>query len=188
MNGFAKFLNTNPKTYPPKKKAFVFCLIMLPSISIFAWFAVQTYIRGSENFEDLTHVTGIITNERIMKHKHNGKHKSYDEDVIVISIQGCDDELGFMAYDACYPKLTNLVSKNREIIADVYYDQHGQRIEQNVTLHTFDLKINGERIVRIEDIRKSELTGSLICSLITVLLILFTFIGAKKIKLKGVIG
>ena len=78
-----------------------------------------------------------------------------------------------------------MVSTDSELIADVYYDKSRQRIEQNVTLHTFDLKINDERLVRIEDIRKSELTGSLIFSLITILLSWLTYVGAKRIKLKG---
>ncbi len=185
MNSISKFLNTNPKKYSPKTKTIIFCIIMLPAISFCGWFAVQTFIRGSENLEDLTHVTGIISNERIMKHRHESKHRTYYEDVLVISIQGCDDELGFMDHNECYSKLTNLVSTDSELIADVYYDKSRQRIEQNVTLHTFDLKINDERLVRIEDIRKSELTGSLIFSLITILLSWLTYVGAKRIKLKG---
>jgi hypothetical protein len=161
---------------------------MFPGIAFCGWLAIQTFIRSSENLKDLTHVTGIITSDRIMKHRHESRYRTYYEDVLVISIQGCDDELGFMDHNNCYSGLTNLVSKNRQLIADVYYDKSRQRIEQNVTLHTFDLKINNERYVKIEDIKKSELTGSLIFSLITIGLTWLTYIGAKKIKLKGVIA
>ncbi len=161
---------------------------MLPAISFCGWFSVQSIITGSENLEDLTQVTGIITNNRIMKHRHESKYRTYYEDVLIISIQGCDDELGFINHNEYYSKLTNLVSTKRELIADVYYDKSRQRIEQNVTLHTFDLKINNERLVKIEDIRKRELTGSLIFSLITILLTWLTYISAKRVILKGVIG
>lgn len=188
MNSISKFLNTNPKKYSPKTKTIIFCLIMFPTISFCGWFAVQSIITSSENLEYLTHVTGNITNNRIMKHRHESKYRTYYEDVLVISIQGCDDELGFMNYNENYSKLTNLVNTKSELIADVYYDKSRQRIEQNVTLHTFDLKINNERLVKIEDIRKSELTGSLIFSLITILLTWLTYVGVKRVLLKGVIG
>lgn len=182
MNNFSKYLKTDPKKYSLTTKRIIFCVFMCALISFSGFMAVQTFIRGSENLEGLTHVRGKITSNRIMKSKHESKYRTYDEDVLVISIEGCDDELGFMEDNTCYVDLTNLMSKNRTLIADVYYDKSRKRIEQNVTLHTFDLKINEKRYIQIEDIKKSEWIGSLIFSLITLALIWLTYIRAKKMN------
>lgn len=187
MNNFSKFINTDVKENSPRNKIIVFCLIMFPIIAFSCWFAVQTFIRGSENPNDLTHISGVIISDRIMKHKHEGKYKTYYEDVLVISIQGCGDEFGFMEFNKCYSALKNLLKNNNQLVADIYYDKSRNRIEENVTLHTFDLKINGERFLKIEDIKKSEFTGSLFFALITIILIWITYLGIKKIKQKGVI-
>jgi len=142
------------------------------------------------SLKDLNHVAGIVTSERYMKHFHSGSnryvyHPSYYEDVLVLSIQGCTDEFGFMEKDKSYSDLTKIHFGDNETVADVYYDKSGQRIEENVTLHTFDLKIDDVRYIKIEEIQKSEMTGSLIFSLVAIVLSWLTYVGAKRIKLKG---
>ena len=187
MKSVSKFLSTNPKKHSWRTKSIIFSLFFFPVIAIFGWFAVHTFVRGSQNLENLTHVSGVISGDRIMKHKRVGKYKTFYEDVLVLSIQGCEDELGFMNDNKYYSDLTNLVGQNKQLTADVYYDKSRQRIEQNVTLHTFDLKINKQPYIMIEDITKIEMTASIIFSAITILLAWLTYVGAKRIKLKGVI-
>ncbi|MGZ4033451.1 MAG: hypothetical protein ACXVPU_00650 [Bacteroidia bacterium] len=122
-----------------------------------------------------------------MKHKHVSKYRVYYENVFVFSIEGCSDEFGFMEFDKNYPDLTSMHIGDNQAIADIYYDKSGQRIEENVTLNIFDLKINDERYIKIEEIQKSEKTGSFIFSLLAIVLSWLTYKGAKRIKLKGVI-
>ena len=182
-----EFSKINPKKSSKKTKMVIFCILMFPIIFFCVYFAIQTYIRGSEKLQNLTHVRGIISGERIMKHQRRGKYRNYYEDVLVISIQGCEDELGYMDHNKSYSKLFSLVKQDIPLFADVYYDKSRQRIEDNVTLHTFDLSINGKPYIKIEDNKKRELIACIIFSVITLFLILLTYQGLKRINERGVI-
>jgi hypothetical protein len=148
--------------------------------------AVKSYIRGSKNLNDLTHVTGIIDKSRYMKHLHNNTRyrAAYYENVLVFSIKGLDQEFGFLENDDCYRDIERVYHGNNETVADIYYDSSGQRIEDNVTLHTFDLKINDKRYVNIEDIHNREMKVSCIFSWIAIILICFTYVVIKKNRKK----
>ena len=187
MTSFSKLLQTDPKKYPPKIKVVIFCAIMLSLNSFFIWFAIATFNRGSENLQDLTHVIGDLKGHRIIKHKYTSKHKTYYEDVLVIRIDSCDDEFGFTERNKFYDQLSNTVNRQSPPFFEMYYDKTRQRIEQNVTLHTFDMTINGEKYLSIDEIKKSEFTGSIISSIIALLLLAITYLGAKRILQQGII-
>ena len=153
----SRFSKNNPQNYSKIKKARIFFLFMFPLILFSGWIALHTYLRSSEKLEDLTKITGVVTNQRIMKHKQKGKYINTYNDVLVISIQGCNDELGFANYNDFYSELSNLVSQDIPLLAEVHYDKSRKRIEENVTLHTFDLKINEKQYIKIEDNKKIHL-------------------------------
>src|SRR5690348_14017020 len=95
-------------------------------------------IRSSKTFDQLNHIEGRITGTRIIKRKYSGKFRAGYKSVLVLSVEGASDEFGFMEGSKAYKKLFGLrkIGKN----ADIYYDGNGKRIEEGVTLHTFDVK------------------------------------------------
>lgn len=184
MSHFSKFLISDPKKISPKTKTIILCLIMTPLILFCVNMSILTYKRGSKTVTDLTHVKGIINEERYIKQRHERTkyRQAYDEYILVFSIQGCDDEFGFTEKNKSYEDLANISFADNQTVADIYYDKSGQRIEDNVTLHIFDLKINEERYIKIEDIKKSELISTFIFSIISISLLTLTYIGTKRIK------
>ena len=155
---------------------------MLLLISFFIDMSINTFIRGTKTLQDLTHVTGVIKNERYIKHFHTGNRfrQSYYEDIFVLSIQGCNDEFGFLTNNKNPMDLTKVRYFGSNTIADIYYDKSGQKIEENITLHTFELKVDDVSYVKLEDIQKTEKIGFIIFSLISVILTVLTFIGIKS--------
>ena len=186
MNRFSKLLRTDPKKYSHRVKTMLFCALMFPIIFFCIFMAVETFIRGSKNFSDLTHVSGIIDNKRYIKHLHNSTRyrAAYYENVIVISIKGCAQEFGFMENEKSYEDIRRIYYGNKETVADIYYDNSGQRIEENITLHVFDLKINNNTYVNIADIHDSEMKGSCIFSWVAIILSWFTYVIIRKNRRK----
>lgn len=121
---------------------------------------VLTVIRGSKSFDKLNHIEGQITGVRFIKHKYSKKFKTVLKDVLVLSVDGTSDEFGFTEENDAYKKLLGFreIGKN----AEIYYDSSEKRIEQGVTLHTFDLKIGNYQVVDIADIKRSERVGSIL--------------------------
>ena len=141
------------------KKIIGVAVISIP-FSFFSYMGILTVIRGSKTFDKLNHVQGQVTDVRQIKHKYSTKFKTVYKDVLVLSVDGTSDEFGFMEGNDAYEKLSSF----REIgkTAEVYYDGSGKRIEQGVTLHTFDLKIENYQVVNIADIKRSERVGSIL--------------------------
>lgn len=149
----------------PKKSSFTIKKIIAVgfiflALSFFGYMGVLTVIRGSKTFDTLNHVEGQITDVRYIKHKYSTKFKAVFKDVLVLSVDGTNDEFSFTEDNDAYKKLLSF----REIgkTAEIYYDGAGKRIEQGVTLHTFDLKIGNYQVVDIADIKRSELVGSIL--------------------------
>jgi hypothetical protein len=134
---------------------------------------VLTLIRGSKNLDDLSFVKGIITDSRTIKHTQVGKYRTRIKEVLVLKIEGSNDEFGFMQSTKAFNKLQNRRRFGKT--AEIYYDAKGKRIEQNVTLHTFDLTVANEKIVEIEEIKKSERLGSVFFFIATLILILIAW-------------
>ncbi|MEI6184537.1 MAG: hypothetical protein WCP65_03355 [Bacteroidota bacterium] len=188
MNFLITLLRTDPKNYSRRVKVLIFCIMMF-SINLFPiWLAVISFDRGSENLQDLNHVKGVLKGSRLMKHKHESRSRTYFEDVLVLKIDSCEDEIGFMEFDEIYPILSKIVKSDDQLLFEIYYDKKRQRIEQDVTLHTFDMKINEKQYVSIYEVKKSEYIGALICSIIALLIFVFTYWGAKKIIRQGIIA
>lgn len=185
MIRFSKLLNTDPKKFSPRVKTIIFCVFMSPIISFCILMAVKTFIRGSKSLNDLTHISGLINKTRYMKHLHNSTRyrAAYYEDVLVLSIKGEAQEFGFMENNESYENLKRYYG-NKDAVVDIYYDKSGQQIEENVTLHTFDLSINDKRYINIEDIHESEMKASCVFSWIAIILSLFTYVIIMKNRRK----
>ena len=183
----SKMLLSNPKKYPKKLKVILFCIYMCTVNAFVIWMAIATFNRGFENLQDLTHVTGEMKRYRIIKSKYSTRYKTSYKNVLVIRIVGFDDEFGFERDNENYPELTNIVNSTQSPYFDIYYDESRHRIEQNVTLHIFDMTINGKKYVSISEIKKSEFRATIICSAIALLLFLFTYWGSKRIIQRGLI-
>lgn len=121
---------------------------------------VLTVIRGSKTFDKLNHVEGRITGIRFIKYKYSKKFKTAYKDVLVLSVDGTSDEFGFTEDNDAYKKILGFRESGKT--AEIYYDGSGKRIEQGVTLHTFDLKIGNYQVVDIADIKRSERVGSIL--------------------------
>ncbi|MEO5570715.1 MAG: hypothetical protein ABIT08_05940 [Bacteroidia bacterium] len=169
----------------PTVQAKIFVVLMSLLISFFMVMAVITFANGSKNLRDLTHASGAVSGIRIIEHQTKSREKTYYEDVLVIGIQGCDDQFGILRYDNNYAAIAEAVSGNKELTAEVYYYKPGGRIEENVTLHVYDLKINSKRYVEIENVSKSEKTSSLVFFLLAVITSLITYTGVKRFKRKA---
>ena len=183
MTNSSKLTYTQQKKYFVRSQLIIFFLLTLLSISFFIDLSIRTFNNGTKTLQDLTHVSGAIKNERIIKHFNKGSRfrQPYYEDVLVFSIEGSDDEFGFLNSHNNYNDLIKVRYGGGNTIADIYYDKSGKRIEQNITLHTFELKIDDVRFVKIEDIQKSEKTGFIVCLLASVILLLITFLVIKSI-------
>lgn len=141
-------------------KKIIALVVILSAFSFFAYMGGLTVIRGSKTFDNLNHVEGSITNVRFIKHKYPKKFKTVFKDVLVISIDGISDEFGFTEDNIAYKKLSGFRQIGKP--AEIYYDAGGKKIEQGVTLHTFDLRIGNTQVVDITDIKSSERAGSII--------------------------
>ncbi len=182
MKSISNSTRTKSNRYSRKSRTIIFCFIMSLGIIFFSYLAVATFLRGSEDLNELTHVTGAINRIRIMKHMVVSKSGTKYKDIIVLRINGSNDEFGFMDNKVNFEKLLSLPKEGETLNANIYYDKYRKRIEQNVTLHTFELTINGEKYVDIKQIRRTEFTGSIIFSLLALTLTVFTFLGVKTYK------
>jgi hypothetical protein len=174
-------MNTKPRTFLSAKG-----IIALAALIVIASFwvdlALISFERASKRLKDLTHITGIINNERYIKlfHPATKYRKPYYEQVLVISIQGCNDKFGFIEKNKSFSDIAMVNFADNKTIADIYYDKSGKRIQENVTLHIFDLKINGKTCIRIEDTIKTDMTWAIIFSLIALIFSLPVFIVIRK--------
>jgi len=160
---------------------------MLLVISFFVDMSFESYIKVTKTLQNLTHVTGVIKNERYIKifHYVNRFQRSYYEDVLVFSIEGCTDEFGFLINNNNYEDLTKVRFAGDNKIMDIFYDKSGKKIKDNITLHTFDLKIDNISYIKIEDIQKPYKIAFLIFSLASVILLAITFLGIKSMTSKN---
>jgi len=133
---------------------------------------------ATRSLDDLSYVKGPITNLRFIKHQRKRKFRTIYEDVMVLSIEGCSDEFGFM--DKKYDKLFGMRMRGKN--AEIFYDKDAKRIEQDVTLHIFDMTIGNYRAVDIDEERKSEWFGTFVCFAISTLVLIFTISGIARIR------
>ena len=188
MTSFPKLLATDPKEDPSKSRAVFLCVFGSIMSLIFILWAIASFNRASENLQDLTHVTGNLKGHRIIKHKTRNGRVTYYEDILVIRINNCDDEFGFGKHREFYSKLSNTITRQTPPTFEIYYDKTRKRIDQNVTLHIFDLTINGEKYLSIAEVKNADFIGAIILSTMALITLAFTYLGLRFLLQKGLVS
>jgi hypothetical protein len=150
---------------------------MLPVFLFPTYMGTLMLDSATKSLEDLSHVKGTITNLRFIKHERKRKFKTIYEDVLVLGIEGCSDEFGFMGKK--YDKLFGMRMRGR--YAEIFYDSDAKRIEQDITLHVFDMTIGNYRAVDIDEERKSEWFGASVCFAISTIVLTLAILGVVRI-------
>jgi len=175
-------MNTEARKSFSTVKALIALIVLIVIASFWVDLALISFKKGSKSLKDLTHITGAINDERYIKLFNPGTkyRRDYYVQVLVISIQGCDDKFGFIEKDKSFSDIAMVGFADHKTIADIYYDKSGERIRENVTLQIFDLKINGKRYISIEDSNKRNITAAVILSLIALIFSLPVFVVIRK--------
>jgi hypothetical protein len=150
---------------------------MLPAFLFPTYMGFLMLDNATKSLDDLSYVKGAITNLRFIKHERKGKFKTVYEDVLVISIEECSDEFGFMGKK--YDKLFGMRMRGRN--AEIFYYSDAKRIEQGIPLHIFDMTIGNYRAVDIHEETKSEWFGTSVCFAISTLVLTLTVLGVVRI-------
>lgn len=145
---------------------------------------VIAFLRSSKNIEDLSYVKGKVTGKEMGKYKHVGKYKTTVKDVLVFSIEGSNVKFGFLQSSHAFRELLGFHTWGKSI--EIYYDSLGERIQGNVTLHIFDLKVGQAKIIDINETNKGDRIFSIFFFALTLFLVAIIIIGIiesrKKIK------
>ena len=135
-----------------------------------------TVKQSTNTIDKLEHVKGTVTGTRIIKHTYSTKRKVFLKNVLVLSVDGTNEEFGFVEDSDAYKKLLGFREVGKS--AKIYYDSSGKRIEQGVTLHIYDLKIDNYQVVNLSEERKRNLimpiiffTGALIILIVAIAVI-----------------
>ena len=160
---------------------------MLSLISFTGYMGVLSLIRGFKNLNDLNHVKGKVTDFRFVKHEYQSRRKTKFKNVLVLAIDGSSDELGFVESSKDpYKSLWKILKPGD--IAEIYYDSTRRRIEENVTLHTFDLNINNFHLIHIDDIKKKERIVSFVCFSACLIILIITYKVLIRIRNRNLTG
>jgi len=163
------------------RRIYYFLLILL--IFVFTtYICVQTLITSSKDLSNLNYIKGPITDFRFIKHKYHGRYyREKFENVLVITIEGSTDEFGFTeSRNDPYKSIWEVVSPGR--VAEIYYDQNDERIENSVTRHIYDLNISGIHLIDIKVKKRSDRILSIILFLISAGLLIFIIKIIKRIR------
>lgn len=174
-------MNTKPRTFLTAK-GIIALVVLIVFASFWIDFAFLSFERASKRLKDLTHVSGVINDERYIKLFHSATkyRRPYYEQVVVISIQSCDDKFGFIEKDKSFSDIAMVNFADHRTVADIYYDKSAKRIQKNITLQIFDLTINGKNYISIKDINRKGMTEVIILFLIALIFSLPVFIVIRK--------
>jgi hypothetical protein len=169
------------------KKQIIFQIIMIPITGFWFYMSVLGIIRGSKNYNDLTSVNGLVIGHRNVIHVEppNRFGKREKVNVIAFSVTGFDKEFGITEREKIYTQVKEILSNKDSIKAQMYYDSKGQRIEDDISLHIFELKFNDLTIKTLQDEKNSERKGTLIFFLIGLFFVGLNIYGIKGLKKKA---
>lgn len=144
---------------------------------------VDAFLRASKNMEDLSYVSGYVTGREMSKYKRVGKYETTIEDVLVLRIEGSNEKFGFLQSSDAFKELLGFHTVGKSI--EIYYDPDGERIEGNITLHTFDLKVGQAKIIDIKQTNKEDRIASIFFFALSFLQIALTWIGIREGRKKA---
>ena len=174
----------------------LFHIIFLIAIGFWFYLSFLFFNNGEKTFKDIDFVNGEISSYRIIKHSegYNRAGKKRLHDVLVFKVDGCNDEFGIENYKNewgilgkridNYNKVKKILTSSNSNQAEIYYDKYAKRIEEGVTLHLYDLKINNESIISFKKITGDEKKGSLIFLIIGFVFLLIYILVARNLKTK----
>ena len=159
-------------------------IIFIPIIGFFFFMGILTIERGSKNYNDLTFVSGQIVDFRDFVHikpvnRYGVRHKV---NLIAFKLEGNNNEFGITENESAYLKIKNILTGNNKVNAELYYDENGKRIEENISLHIFEISVNGNDLKTIENVKIGERKGTVIFFTLGLLFLLFDIWGFNRIK------
>jgi len=129
-------------------------VVFLSIVSFTTYMGVIAFDRSSKNIEDLSYVRGEVTGREMSKYKRVGMYETTVEDVLVLSIEGSNEKFGFLQSSHAFQELLGFHSVGKSF--EIYYDPLGERIQDNITLHTYDLKVGQAKIIDINESKNEE--------------------------------
>jgi hypothetical protein len=153
-------------------------IVFVSIITIISYVGVLAFTRATKDLEDLTFISGELADISMMKHIEQGYFKTTVDEVLVLRIQGFDEKFGFLKSDDAFNKLLGFNTSHKTIA--IYYDADGQKIEDNVTLHIYDLTIGQGKIISLEDKKRPEKILAFCCFGSALFLIAMIAIGLKQ--------
>ena len=160
---------------------------MTPIVGFWFYMSILGLIRGAKDYNDLTQVNGLISNHRDVIHVEPPNRFGRREKVKVIafSVVGFDNEFGITERDKIYSHVNEIFSSKDSIKVYMYYDSNGQRIEDGISLHIFEIKLNDSIIKSLQDEKNSERKGTIVFSLIGLFFVGLNIYGLKGLKKKA---
>ena len=119
--------------------------IVTVGFGFFTYLSISSVTQHLKNRKNLTYVEGEISDVAHLKTKiFNSRRETTYKNVLVLSLHGSEVKFGFLQSSDTYKTLLKMrkIGKN----AEIYYDSSGKRIEFDITLHVFDLKIGNNKI------------------------------------------
>lgn len=133
--------------------------VIVCTISCTTFFGVKALVRAFKNYDNLSFVKGTVTDTKMIKQIRKTKYETKVEDVLVLSIEGTRDQFGFTQFSDAFNYL--LTFRKIGKAAEIYYDPNEKRIQGNVFLHPFDVKIGDIKIIDIEKSKKRSRNASI---------------------------
>ena len=151
--------------------------VIVSTISCTTYFGVKALVRAFKNYANLSFVRGTVTDTKMIKQMRKSKYETRVEDILVLSIEGTRDQFGFTQSSDAFKNL--LTFRKIGKTAEIYYDPNGKRIQGNVFLHPFDVKIGEIKIIDIEKSKKRSRNASIFFLALSFLQITLVWIAVK---------
>lgn len=170
-----------------KTKKIIWQAFMIPIIGFWFYMSILGIFRGAKEYNDLTQVVGLVKGYRNVIHVEppNRFGKREKVNVITFGVVGFEKEFGITERDDIYVQVRETLSNSDSILVEMYYDSNGQRIEDDISLHIFELKFNDLTIRTLQDEKNSERNGTLIFFLIGLFFVGLNIFGMKGFKKKA---
>ncbi len=169
---------TNPKDLSFAKKKLIALGFISLAFSSFVYIGTLTATKSTKTIDKLDHVQGTVIGTRNIKHKYSTKRKIVLKNVLVLSIDGTNEEFGLTEGSDAYKKLFGFKEVGKP--AKIYYDSSAKRIEQGVTLHIYALKIGNYQVVDIVDAKRQNSILTIIFFSVALIFLVMAIIAIKS--------
>lgn len=151
---------------------------ILSFLSFTIYMGTAAFIRSSKGLNDLRYVSGEVTDIRMVKHREQHKYERPTvEDVLVVSVEGSNERFGFLQHTNAFKQLLGLNTAGRQL--EIYFDPEGSRIDDDVTLNIYDLRVGQAKIIDINETSKRDKFTSIFFFALSLIFIVIVSIGIK---------